>query len=144
MMCDAVQQHCGHFGSAKNGGPFAKGEIGRNEYRGALIKPADQVEEKLSARFGKGQVAEFVADHEVQARQMVGSFPRERRGLVSLDLKLGELRRALLQEGGHALLEIVAREALLDPARGFDHGFAELATHVSPNLLFHHHQSVRC
>ena len=33
--------------------PFAKGEIGRDDDRGAFIEPADQVEEQLPARLSR-------------------------------------------------------------------------------------------
>ncbi len=37
--------------------PFAEGEIGGHDDRGALIEPVDEVEEKLATGLGEGQIA---------------------------------------------------------------------------------------
>ena len=43
-------EQCGcHLGVAEDGWPFAEGEIGGDDDRGALIEAADQVEEELAA-----------------------------------------------------------------------------------------------
>ena len=47
--------------------PFAESEVGGDDHRGALVEPADQVEQQLTAGQGEGQVAEFVEDDEVEA-----------------------------------------------------------------------------
>lgn len=46
-----------------------------NEDRGALVEPADKVEQELAAGLGEGQIAEFIEDDEVHARQVVGQPP---------------------------------------------------------------------
>ena len=53
------------MGSPKTLGHFSEGEIGGDEDRGALIEPADQMEEELTAGLGEGQIVEFVEDDEV-------------------------------------------------------------------------------
>jgi hypothetical protein len=50
----------------------AKGEIGGDDDRGALVKPADEMEQELAAGLGEGQIAEFIEDDEVHAGQMIG------------------------------------------------------------------------
>ena len=42
---EAVQQGRSHFGISENARPFAKGEIGGDDERGAFVEPADKVEE---------------------------------------------------------------------------------------------------
>ena len=49
MMGQAVEQRGCHLGVAKHTGPVAKGQIGRDDDRGALIEPADQMKEQLAA-----------------------------------------------------------------------------------------------
>ena len=72
MMGQAVEQGCGHLGVAEDGRPFAKGEVGGDDDRGALVEPAHEVEEQLPAGLGEGQVTEFVEDDEVAAGARLG------------------------------------------------------------------------
>src|SRR3954465_598416 len=72
MMGEAVEQCGAHLGVTEDGWPFAEGEIGRDDDRGALIEPADQMEQQLAACVGKRQVSEFVEYSEVQACEVVG------------------------------------------------------------------------
>src|SRR3954451_7357104 len=72
MMGEAVEQCGGHLGVTEDGWPFAEGEIGGDDDRGALIEPADQMEQQLAACVGKRQVSEFVEYSEVQACVVVG------------------------------------------------------------------------
>ena len=60
MMGQTVEQGCGHLGVAEDGRPFAEGEVGGDDDRGALVEPAHEVEEQLPAGLGEGQVAELV------------------------------------------------------------------------------------
>lgn len=50
-----------HFGACEDAWPFAKGEIGDD--RGALVKPADEMEQQLTAGLREGQIAEFIGAH---------------------------------------------------------------------------------
>src|SRR5882672_1248308 len=45
VMDEAVEQCRGHLGVTEDARPFGEGEIGRQDGRGALVKPADQVEQ---------------------------------------------------------------------------------------------------
>ena len=51
-MREPVEERGGHLGVAEHARPLAKGEIGGNEDRGALVEPADEVEEELAAGLG--------------------------------------------------------------------------------------------
>src|SRR5207245_114387 len=52
--------------------PFTEGEVRGDDNRGALVEPADEVKQELPAGLREGQIAEFVEDDEVHARQMIG------------------------------------------------------------------------
>ena len=72
VVCQAVEQRGGHLRVAEDRGPFAKGEIGRNDDRGPLVELADQVEQELTAGLGEGEIAELVEDQEVEAGDQIG------------------------------------------------------------------------
>ena len=72
VMRQAVEQRGGHFRVAKDRGPFAESEVGRDDDRGLLVEPADQVEEQLAAGLREGQIAELVEDDEVEPGEVVG------------------------------------------------------------------------
>src|SRR5271155_2796899 len=72
VMGEAIEERRGHLGIAEHARPFAEGEIGGDKDRGALVEPADEVEEKLAAGLGEGEIAEFVEDDEVEAGEIVG------------------------------------------------------------------------
>jgi hypothetical protein len=74
-MGETVEQRGGHLGVAEHARPVAEGEIGGDDDGGALVEPADQMEEQLAAGLGEGQIAELVEDDEVEARQVVGQAP---------------------------------------------------------------------
>ena len=74
-MRQSVEQCRGHLGIAEDGRPFAEGEIGGDDDRGAFVEPADEVEQELAAGLGEGQIAEFVEDQEVEAGQVIGEPP---------------------------------------------------------------------
>ena len=52
---EPVEQGRGHLGVAKHARPFAEGEIGGDDDRGALVEPADQMKEQLAAGLSEGQ-----------------------------------------------------------------------------------------
>ena len=72
MMREPVEERRRHFGVAKDTGPFGEGEVGGDDDGGALVKTAHQMEEQLPASLRKGQIAQLVQDHEVEAGQVVG------------------------------------------------------------------------
>ena len=41
-MREAIEERGGHLGTAEDGGPFAKVEVGRHDDRGSLLKAADE------------------------------------------------------------------------------------------------------
>jgi len=63
----AVEQRGSLLGVAEHGRPFAEGEVGGDDDGGALVKPADQMEQQLAAGLRERQIAEFVEDDEVEA-----------------------------------------------------------------------------
>jgi hypothetical protein len=74
-MGQAVEQRGDHLGVAEHAGPFSEGEIGGDDNGGALAEPAEEMEQKLSAGLGKGQISEFVQNDEVHLGQMLGEPP---------------------------------------------------------------------
>jgi len=72
VMGQPVEQRGGHLGVAEHARPFAEGEIGGYDDGGALIEPADEVEEKLATGLGERQIAEFIQHDEVHPGQMLG------------------------------------------------------------------------
>ena len=72
VVSEAIEQRGGHLGVAEHARPFAEGEIGGDDDRGAFVEPADEMEEELAAGLGEGQIAEFVENDEVHAGEMIG------------------------------------------------------------------------
>ena len=58
MVGEPVEQRGGHLGVAEHGRPFAERQVGGDDDRGALVEPADEMEQELAAGLGKGPVAE--------------------------------------------------------------------------------------
>jgi len=76
VMGNPIEQRGSHLGVAENGRPLAKGEVGGDDHRRAFVELADEVKQQLSARSGKGQIAQFVQDDEVEAGQLCGQDAR--------------------------------------------------------------------
>ena len=55
MTREPVEESGRHFRVTEDAGPFAEGEIGRDDDRRALVEPADQMEQQLSAGLGEGR-----------------------------------------------------------------------------------------
>ena len=70
-MRQSIEQRRRHLGVAEHARPFAEGEIGGDDHRGALIQPADHMEEKLAAGRREGQIAEFIENDKVHSREIV-------------------------------------------------------------------------
>ena len=49
---EPIEQRGRHLGIAEHARPFAEGKVGGDDDRGALVEPADEVEEELAARAG--------------------------------------------------------------------------------------------
>src|SRR5208282_4710 len=86
VMGEAVEQRGRHFRIAEDARPFAEGEVGRDDDRGALIETADEMEQQLPAGLGEGEIAEFVEDHEVEAREVIGEPSLAAGARLSLEL----------------------------------------------------------
>ena len=86
---EAVEQGCGHLGVAEDGRPFAEGEVGGDDDRGALVEPAHEVEEQPPSGLGEGQVAEFVEDDEVAPDELEGGCIIS---ILQLTLRSGSVR----------------------------------------------------
>src|SRR6201998_1331821 len=72
MMGQTVEERRRHLGVAEDTRPFAKGQIGGDDDRGALVQPAHQVEEQLAADLREGEIAELVEHDKVHAREIFG------------------------------------------------------------------------
>ena len=72
VMGQPVEQRGRHFGIAKHARPFTERKIGGDDDGGALVEPADEVEQELSARLGEGKIAQLVENDEIHAGQMLG------------------------------------------------------------------------
>ena len=48
----AVEQRGGHFGVTEDARPFTECQVSRDDNRGAFVKSADEVEQKLAAGLG--------------------------------------------------------------------------------------------
>jgi len=44
VICEAVEERCGHLGTADDAGPFTEGEAGGDDDQGVLAEAADQVD----------------------------------------------------------------------------------------------------
>lgn len=71
MVCEPVEERGGHLGVAKDGWPFSERQVGRDDYRGAFVELADQVEQELAAGLSEREVAELVQNQEVEAGDQV-------------------------------------------------------------------------
>ena len=65
VMGGAVKSAVVIFGSPRYARPFAEGEIGGDDDRGAFVKATDQVEQQLAAGLGEREIAEFIEDDDV-------------------------------------------------------------------------------
>ena len=72
-MGEAIEQSGGHFGVTKDRSPFTEAEVGGDDDAGALVEPAEEVEEQ-GAGGAERQVAELVEDDEVGAREALGDL----------------------------------------------------------------------
>ena len=72
VMGQAIEQRGRHLGVREDARPFPEGQIGGHQHRGALVEPADEVEQELAAGLSEGQIAEFVENDEVHAGQVIG------------------------------------------------------------------------
>jgi hypothetical protein len=79
-MGEAVEERGRHLRIAEDAWPFSKGEVCRDHDCGALVEPADPVEQQLPAGLCEGQIAKFVEDDEVEAGESRRCVPDVRLG----------------------------------------------------------------
>jgi hypothetical protein len=60
VMGETIEQSRCHLWIAEYTRPFAKGEVCRDDHRGALVETTDQMEQELSASLGERPIAEFI------------------------------------------------------------------------------------
>src|SRR6266496_4323331 len=53
---EAIEQRSRHLGITEDARPFAEGEVCRDDNRGTLVEPADEVEQELPAGLGEGDL----------------------------------------------------------------------------------------
>ncbi len=70
-MGEAVEQSAGEPLGAEHLDPVLKGQIGGDNEAGALVSAADHVEEQFGTGFGKGDVAEFVEDEQIEPFELI-------------------------------------------------------------------------
>lgn len=67
-MSQAVEECCRHLGITEHRRLFAESEVRRDNDRGALVEPADQVEQELTTGLSEWQIIELVEDDEVETK----------------------------------------------------------------------------
>ena len=72
VMGETIEERRRHLRITEHARPLAESEVGGDDDRGALIEPADQMEQQLPAGLGEGQISQFVEDNEVEADEIVG------------------------------------------------------------------------
>ena len=70
-MSEPVQQRTGEALGAKDLVPFLKDQVGGHHEAMMLIGPADNLKEQFGPRFGKGNIAEFVDDQEMESLELL-------------------------------------------------------------------------
>ena len=58
--------------AAEDTRPFAEGEVGGDDDRGALVEPRDPMEEQLTAGLREGEIDELVKHGEVESGEVIG------------------------------------------------------------------------
>ncbi len=72
VMGETIEQRGRHLRITEHARPFAEGKVGGDDDRGALIEPADQMEQQLPAGLSERQIAQFVENDEVEGGEIVG------------------------------------------------------------------------
>ena len=55
VMGDAIEERGGHLGIAEHGRPLAERQVGGDDYRGALVKLADEMEQQRPPERANGR-----------------------------------------------------------------------------------------
>ncbi|OQC04779.1 MAG: hypothetical protein BWX79_02426 [Alphaproteobacteria bacterium ADurb.Bin100] len=115
-MREPVQQGAGQPFTAHDLGPLLEGQVGGHDQAGALVGPADHVEEQLRAGLGEGHIAQFVQHEQIQPLQLL---------LKPLQLPVLPLLQELGDEAGGG--EEAHAAALLAGGEGQSRGQMRLA-----------------
>ena len=75
VMGEAVEPGGGHLGVAEHRGSFAKGGVGGDDDRGALVETADQVEQQLAAGLCEGQIPNHSSKRDPEVGQSLELRP---------------------------------------------------------------------
>ena len=75
MVCQSVEECRRHLRIAEHRRPFAEGKVRGDDDRGALVEPADQVEQERTTGLRERQIAEFIEDDEVEASEVIRCPP---------------------------------------------------------------------
>ena len=70
-MGETIQQSAGEPFGTEHFDPVLKGQIGGDDETGALVCAADRVEEQFGTGLGKGHVAKFVEDEQVEPFELL-------------------------------------------------------------------------
>ena len=114
--------------------------MGRDPYRGAFVKPADEMEQELSAGLSERQVAEFVEDGKVHAGECVGEAPST--AIADLGLELIDEVHDIEEAPLEAVADTGARDTdhqmcLTGPGATDEHGIALLLEERAGGHLMH-------
>ena len=82
---ETIKQRGRHFRVAEDAWPFAEGEVGGDDDRGALVEPADEWNSNWPPAWAKG-IAEFIEDDEVEASEIVGDSSLSSGATLGLEL----------------------------------------------------------
>ena len=82
----AVEHGGGHLGVTEHLRPVGEGEVGGDQQRCVLVELADQVEQQLPAGLAEWEIADFVDNDEIVAKQFLGQAAAPARGLLLFEL----------------------------------------------------------
>lgn len=85
VLNEPIEQRCGHFRISDHAGPCAEAEVCRDRHAGALIEPAERVEEQGSAGRAELQIAKLIQDHEIDSNQSFGDLTGLSQGFLLLE-----------------------------------------------------------
>jgi len=91
-MGKAVEQSGGHLCIAEDGGPFAEGQVGGDDDRGAFVEPADEVEEKLAAGSKKAAAIAFCENWSLASSRMRRGMAFHRGASLSIRRRWASMR----------------------------------------------------
>src|SRR6202034_2089876 len=69
---ETIEQRGRHLGITEDARPFTECEVGGDDDRGALVEPADEVEQELSSGLSEWQIAKLVENDEVHSGELIG------------------------------------------------------------------------